>query len=167
MKIFEEKSASIVRNRYKELGIVIWLNENKEIIKLNVQNKILQLLEIFNSQILETLAEIEDQKKLKKSKLKNKIEKIRQKLWKWFSKKQVSKEGEICKEIALNCARLLEISKKSEIEFPPIFVNLILNPEESNRWTRILTLGLRPDDSWKKDFHIENLIKETLSEIPH
>ncbi|MBX9809426.1 hypothetical protein K2X92_03500 [Candidatus Gracilibacteria bacterium] len=167
MKIYGDDAGSIVKNRYVELGISISGNEDKEAIVLNVQDKITQLLELFNTQILETIAEIEVQKKLKKSRLKHKIEKIRQKLRKSFSKKQVLKEGEISKRTALNCATLLELSKRDELGFPPIFANLILNPDETNGGTRILTLGIRSEDSGKTDLQIENLIKQTLSEIPH
>lgn len=155
-----------IKNRTEEVFVSIWIDMNKDSIQWLLCSKITELLGLFNMQVLETLWEIETQKELKKSKLKKIIDEIKVKISKRFSKKQLSNQTALTNTVALNCATLLKTSKESEEIFPPIFANLILNPE-NNWWKRILTVSLRSDDSWKNNFNIKNLIEESLLEIRH
>jgi hypothetical protein len=165
MKIYPENwESGPIKNRTAEVFIEIWANDEKENIKLMMRSKITELLEAFNKQVIETLWDMEVRKELKKSKLKKKIEKIKQKLSSWFSKKQFERNSEIIDSVAWNCAKLLKISKELDESFPPIFANLILHPQI--KWgERIITISLRSEGKWMEDLNIENLVKQAIDTI--
>ena len=165
MKIYPENwENGPIKNRTVEVFVEIWADDEKEKIKLTITSKITELLEAFNKQVIETLWDIEHKKELKKSKLKKKIEKIKQKLSSWFSKKQSEKNANLINDIAWNCAKLLKVTKESEESFPPIFANLILNPQ-INWGERIITISHRSEGNWMEDLNIENLVKQAIENI--
>lgn len=153
-----------VKNKTEEILITLDLHQSKKELERAIESKIMDLLSIFNAQVIQTIQEIETTEEMKKWHMKKRIEKIKKRIQALLSKKQKKEYKVLSAYVAWNCSKLLQLSNQLEVAFPPIFANLIVNPMD-NGWFRVMTLALRASDSWKTNFDIENIIGETLHNL--